>query len=74
MLGLITELKATTALSILDTLRQRGLSIEEAAEVAGIETNRMRDLVDHRAFKDFGVDEIEEILESLEALRRGRNC
>lgn len=66
MLGLITEMKATTALSIMDTLRQRGLSVEEAADVADIDVERMRDLVERRQFKTFGVDELEEILEALE--------
>lgn len=67
MLGLITELKATTTLCILDTLRQRGLSAEDAADIAGIDADRMRDLIERRAVKDFGVDELEEILEALDA-------
>lgn len=67
MLGLITELKANTTLAILDTIRQCGLSIEEAADIAGIDADRMRHIVERRAFKDFGVDELEEILEALDA-------
>jgi transposase len=36
MLGLERELRATITLSILDSIRQRGLSTEEAAAIAGV--------------------------------------
>lgn len=67
MLGMISEMKATLALSILDSIRQRGLSTEAAADVAGLDVERMRALVEARDFKAFGVEELGDILDAIDA-------
>ena len=66
MLGLLSELRATTVLSILDSIRQRGLSVEAAAEIAEVDVERMRAMVDRRDFRAFGLDDLGEILQAIE--------
>lgn len=67
MLGMMREMKASLALSILDSIRQRGLSTEAAADVAGLDVERMRALVERRELRGVGVDELGEILDAIDA-------
>ena len=64
---MIKGIKASLALSILDSLRQRSLSVEAAAEITGIEMDRMRALVERREFGQFGLDELADILEAVDS-------
>jgi len=66
MLGLLSELRATTVLSILDPLRQRGLTVDAAAEITGVDVERMRALVERRDFRAFGIDELGDILQAID--------
>ncbi|WP_189590963.1 hypothetical protein [Mesorhizobium sp. M8A.F.Ca.ET.207.01.1.1] len=67
MIGLLSELRATTVLSILDTIRQRGLSVESAAEIADVDVGVMRALVERRDFRMLDVHALGRIMEALEA-------
>ncbi|MFD2054211.1 hypothetical protein ACFSQT_14240 [Mesorhizobium calcicola] len=60
-------IKADLALSILDNIRQRGLSVEAVAEIAGVDVERMRALVERREIERFVVEEMEDILEAVDA-------
>ena len=67
MLGLLSELRATTVLSILDPLRQRGLTVDAAAEITGVDVERTRALIERRAIEKFTVEELEDILQAVDA-------
>ncbi|MER8573354.1 hypothetical protein [Mesorhizobium sp. M1374] len=64
---MVKEMKATLALSILDSIRQRDLSVEAAAEVTGTEIERMRALVEKREIGRFGIEELVDILDAVDA-------
>ena len=48
-------------------LRQRGLSVEDAAEITGIDVERMRALVERREIERFTVEELADILDAVDA-------
>lgn len=71
---LMREYIADLTLSILDSIRQRGLSIEAAAEVAGIDVEQMRALVEKRQAVDLTHYDLESIHDAIDAIPRyGRN-
>ncbi|WP_187970706.1 XRE family transcriptional regulator [Aquibium microcysteis] len=67
MLGLERELRATITLSILDSIRQRGLSTEEAAAIAGVHPEDMRTLVERRDNKGFTLEALDDVLQAIDA-------
>lgn len=67
MIGLMSEMKATTAMSILSSMRQRGLSADAAASITGVEPERMRALVETRDLKGWSVDELGDVLDAIDA-------
>jgi predicted HTH domain antitoxin len=67
MIGLMSELRATMVLSILDTIRQRGLSVEAAAEIADVDVGVMRALVERRDYRMLDVYALGRVMEALEA-------
>ena len=62
----INEIKATLALSILDSMRQRGLSVEAAAQAAGVDPERLRALVERRDLKAFSAEDLMDILDAID--------
>ncbi len=67
---LMREYMADLTLSILDSIRQRGLSVEEAADVAGIDVEQMRTLVEERKAVDLTHNDLEEIHDASDAIPR----
>lgn len=68
--SLLAELKATTILSIRDTLRQRGLSVEDAASIIGMHADELRAIVEARQVRHVSLEALEDIIEALD--RSGR--
>lgn len=66
MIGLMRELRTTMALPIFDTILQRGLTMQEIADLAGMDVVRIRMLVEQRDLKSFKIDDLDEILDALE--------
>lgn len=67
---LMREYVADLTLSILDSIRQRGLSVQEAAEVAGIDVEQMRLLVEERKAVDLTHNDLESIHDAIDAIPR----
>lgn len=67
MLRIEREMKATRTLSILRQHRQRGVSIETAADTVGLYVERMRELIERRELRGFGVEELGDILDVIDA-------
>lgn len=66
-LELVPEIKATAILSIRDSMRQRGLSLEEAADLAGLHADELREIVEARQVQHVSVSALDRILEALAA-------
>jgi len=64
---IISEMKASLTLSIMDSMRQRRLSIEDAARIADVEPATMRTLVERRELLWFSAQELIEILDAIDA-------
>lgn len=67
MIGIQSEIRATTVLSILDCVRQRGLDADGVAAAADVDADRIRVLLDNRDSSDFSLDELDGLLASVEA-------
>ena len=48
MIGMQSEIRASLALSVVDTMRQRGLSAEDVAALANVEAGQVGALVECR--------------------------
>lgn len=64
---ILSEIKASPTLSIMDSMRQRGLSIEDAAKIADVEPATMRTLLERRELLWFSAQELIEILDPTDA-------
>lgn len=60
--------KADLTLSILESIRQRGLSAEEAVEVTGIDVERMLALIERRNSSAMSANDLKHILDSIDRL------
>ncbi|MBZ9798722.1 hypothetical protein [Mesorhizobium sp. ES1-4] len=67
MVRSLMALKADLTLSILDSMRQRGMSVDATVEITGIELERMRALVERREIEKFSVEELADLLEAVDA-------
>lgn len=59
------EYLADLTLSILDSIRQRGLSVEDAAEVAGVDVEQMRMLVEKQQAANLTHRDLEGVLDAI---------
>jgi len=65
-LGLVPEVKATAILSIRDSMRQRGLSVDEAAVIADVDPEELRGIIEGRV-SHVSLETLGSIMEALEA-------
>lgn len=64
--SVIPEVKATTILSIRDTLRQRGLTLKVAADLAGVTVGVLRDILsDPFAQRAVEIETLDRVLEAI---------
>lgn len=64
--GVVPEIKASLILSINDSMRQKGLSISEAAWIAGIEPRRLRGIVEDRRVHQVSAEALDRILQAID--------
>lgn len=69
-LGLVPEIKATAILSIRDSMRQRGLTIDEAAATVSIDPEQMRAIVGARQVHNVSVETLNRIVDALAVWER----
>lgn len=64
---IISEMKASLKLSIMDSMRQRGLSIEDATRIADVELPTMRTHLERRELLWFTGEDLIEIVDAIDA-------
>lgn len=64
--------KADAALAIGTAIRERGLSIEEAAAVAGMEPDRLLAIVEEGRTEGVSLERLDKLYEAIEAHGNGR--
>jgi len=64
-LGLMSQVKADLVLSIRDSMRQRGLSVEAAAAATGIPADRLRDILNGRDLRAVTIETLDRIFEAV---------
>jgi hypothetical protein len=72
VVGIVPEVKATAILSIRDLMRQRGLSMEEAAGIVGMDADRLRAIVDGRKVGGVSLERLGGIVEAVEMWAAGQ--
>ena len=64
--GVVPEVKASLLISIKDSMRQKGLSMSEAAWIAGVEPRRLRAIVADRRVHQVSAEELDRILRAID--------
>ncbi|UVK44387.1 helix-turn-helix domain-containing protein [Mesorhizobium sp. AR07] len=62
----VLMVKTDAAISIASLIHERGLSVEEAAEIVGIEAHQLRGIIERGRFDDVSVERLDKIVEALE--------
>lgn len=68
----VLMVKTDAAISIASLIQERGLSVEEAADIVGIEAYQLRGIIERGRFDDVSVERLDKIVEALEAHAPGR--
>ncbi|MBP0439902.1 hypothetical protein [Tianweitania sediminis] len=68
--GVMSEVRATAILSIKDSMRQRQLSVEDAAGLAGVTPEELRGIVEGGLGRSASLRTLEGIMEALAAPER----
>lgn len=70
--SVVPEVKADLILSIRDSMRQRGLGVDEAAAIAGIGAACLRAIVEGRRVQNVTAETLDRIFASIDAGPSGR--
>lgn len=71
--GVVPEVKSSLILSIRDAMRRKGLTLPEAAWIAGVEPRVFRAVVEDRRVHDVSAEALDRILQSIDDWQPMRN-
>lgn len=64
--GVVPEVKASLIISIIDSMRRKGLSMPEAAWIVGVTPARLRGIVQDRRVYGVSIEVLDKILEAID--------